>query len=210
MVERADPAPAVTFAALVVEHVAPAPVVTYAPVAWAERMRSLQDLPLAERLRLRREADAVSAERAAAELLSEEVTASAPPSVFPKKRSGEDAILVQALKAQVIDASSASSVEKDRSHGPQGMVGIPIPSGWFNVVRGPRWSYLVQQPTVTDVKESPPSKHRWQRGNVVQGTSACSPKKRRGASVSVEDVHIVELRACGPLRFFLCRSRRAF
>ena len=79
--EVADPAPAVTFAALapVVDQVASALVdicaaLTFAiqgsasAVAWAERMRSLQASPPAERLILRREVDAESAERAAADL----------------------------------------------------------------------------------------------------------------------------------------------
>ena len=45
-----------------------------------ESLESLHDLPLAERLRLKREADAESAERAAAELLSEDVATVAPSS----------------------------------------------------------------------------------------------------------------------------------
>ena len=77
----ADPAPAVTFAALapVVDQVASALVdicaaLTFAiqgsasAVALAERMRSLKALPPADRLRMRREVDTESAERAAADL----------------------------------------------------------------------------------------------------------------------------------------------
>ena len=66
--------------------------------------------------------------------------------VLPKRRSGEDATLVQALTSQVIVAFFASSVETDRSHGPQGMVGIPIPSGWDNVVRGTSGVILLSSP----------------------------------------------------------------
>ena len=66
----------------------------------------------------------------------------------------------------------------------KGWSAIATPSRWYNVVRGPRppsvqwprhqqwgpqWSYPVQRPKVTDVKEGSPSKRRWQRGNVVQG-----------------------------------------
>ena len=47
---------------------------------WVESLYTLRDLPLAERLRLRQEADTESAERAAAELLSEDVAAGAPAS----------------------------------------------------------------------------------------------------------------------------------
>ena len=64
----------------------------------------------------------------------------------------------------------------------KGWSAFPTPSGWYNVVRGPRppsvqwprhqpwghqWSFPVQRPTVSEVKA--PSKRRWQRGNVVQG-----------------------------------------
>ena len=38
-------------------------------------------------------------------------------------------------------------------------------------MRGPWWSFLVEQAIVTDIKEGLPLKHRWQRGNVVQGNS---------------------------------------
>ena len=65
----------------------------------------------------------------------------------------------------------------------KGWSAFPTPSGWYKVVRGPRppsvqwprrhpwapqWSYPVQRPSVSKVKESPP-KRRWQRGNEVQG-----------------------------------------
>ena len=61
------------------ECVAPAPAATEKD-AWVESLCSLHDVPLAERLRLKREAEAKSAERAAAELLSEDVAAGAPSS----------------------------------------------------------------------------------------------------------------------------------
>ena len=63
----------------------------------------------------------------------------------------------------------------------KGWSAVATPSGWYSVVRGPRpppvqwprqqpwgpqWSYPVQRPKVTEVKEGSPSKRRWQRGNV--------------------------------------------
>ena len=51
--------------------------------AWVENMCSLNDVPLAERLRLKREAR--SAERAAAELLNEEMSTSSSPNVKKSK-----------------------------------------------------------------------------------------------------------------------------
>ena len=90
--------------------------------------------------------------------------------VHQKRRSGEDAILVQALKAQVIVVSFASSVDTDRSHGPQGMVGIPIPSGWFNVVRGLRRSILFNSP-LSRMLRVPVEAQVAARQNVVQGNS---------------------------------------
>ena len=47
---------------------------------WVQSLYSLHDVPLAERLRLRRDADAESAERGGAELLGEDVAAGAPSS----------------------------------------------------------------------------------------------------------------------------------
>ena len=67
------------FGEITKECVAPTPAATDMDV-WVESSNSLHDVPLAERLRLRREAYAESAERAAAELLSEDVAAGAPSS----------------------------------------------------------------------------------------------------------------------------------
>ena len=64
------------------EFVAVAPTIAAIDMdAWVESMFSLNDVPLAERLRLKREAEASSAERAAAELLNEEMSTSPSPIV---------------------------------------------------------------------------------------------------------------------------------
>ena len=79
---------------------------------------------------------------AAAELLSEEVTAKAPPSVFPKKkRSSEDAMLVETLKAHVIVVFFASSVETSFSWS-----AFPFLQGGTTLCMGPGGVILFSSP----------------------------------------------------------------
>ena len=78
-------------------------------------------------------------------------------------------------------------------------------SGWYNVVRGPQWSYLVEQPTVTEVKESSPLKHRWQRGNVVQENSDEAAQSRVERLESGEFAHRVLCWMVHPA-FILCHQ----
>ena len=67
--------------------VAATPTVATADIdAWVESMFSLNEVLLAERLRLKREAEARSAECAAAELLNEEMSTSSPPIVRRTKK----------------------------------------------------------------------------------------------------------------------------
>ena len=73
------------------DHVAPTPAAIDADT-WMENLESLDLLPLTERLRLKREAEAKSAERAAAELLGEDMDAGGPIqcSIFASRQKGEE------------------------------------------------------------------------------------------------------------------------